>query len=208
MQSGRRVVALFALAALASVLFAVIAGFVAYGWFDRLDVAIELAVHRLDSAPADVVFRGATLIGSDVVIWPVIGVLLVVCWRQGRRSIAWILIGEAVAEILMNTLLKKLFTRPRPTLFDKVGLPSSWSFPSGHAMSSMAIWGGIAAVLIALFPSRKRVIVPLAVLLIACIGVSRVYLGVHWPSDVVGGWLAGTPFLVAAVYLLHHRNVR
>lgn len=208
MQSGRRVIALFALAAVASVLFAVVAGFVAYGWFDQLDVAVELAVHRLDSAPADVVFRGATLIGSDVVIWPVIGALVVVCWRHGKRSIAWILIGESVAEIVMNNVLKALFTRPRPTLFDKVGLPASWSFPSGHAMSSMAIWGGIAAALIALFPSRKRLVVPLAVVLIGLIGASRVYLGVHWPSDVVGGWLAGTPFLVAAVYLLHHRNVR
>lgn len=208
MPLGRRLVALFALAALASIAFAVLAGFVAYGWFDQFDVAVELAVHRLDSTPADIVFRGATIIGSDIVIWPVIAVLFGVCWWQGRRAIAWILIGEAIAEIAMNNLLKALFTRPRPTLFDKIGLPASWSFPSGHAMSAMAIWGGIAAVLVALAPARKPLIVPLAALLVVLIGTSRVYLGVHWPSDVLGGWLAGTPFLVAAVYLLHHRHAR
>ena len=64
----------------------------------------------------------------------------------------------------------------------------------------------IAAVLVTLFPTRRTIILPAAVLLIAAIGFSRVYLGVHWPFDVLAGFAAGVPLLVTTVHLLHMKN--
>jgi membrane-associated phospholipid phosphatase len=99
-----------------------------------------------------------------------------------------------------------MFSRERPRLFDKIALPTGYSFPSGHSMSAMGIYGVIAAALIAMYPAARRPVIAAAAVLIAAIGVSRVYLGVHWPSDVLGGWLGGIPPLVVSVHLLHRRG--
>jgi undecaprenyl-diphosphatase len=76
-------------------------------------------------------------------------------------------------------------------------------------MSAIGIYGAMAAALIALYPRSRRLVIPPAIALIIAIGVSRVYLGVHWPSDVLGGWLGGIPPLVVSIHLLHrHRPDR
>jgi len=70
-------------------------------------------------------------------------------------------------------------------------------------MQAVGIWGVIAAVVVLLYPRAKGVAIACAALLIAAIGFSRVYLGVHWPSDVAAGYVGGIPFLVASTHLLH-----
>jgi undecaprenyl-diphosphatase len=97
-----------------------------------------------------------------------------------------------------------MFSRERPRLFDKIELPTDYSFPSGHAMSAVGIYGVVAAALIALYPRARRPVIAAAIALIALIGLSRIYLGVHWPSDVIGGFLGGVPPLVVSVHLIHH----
>jgi len=108
--------------------------------------------------------------------------------------------------IAAYSLLKVMFSRERPRLFDKVALPTDYSFPSGHSMTAMGIYGVIAAALIALYPAARRPVIAAAVLLIATIGLSRIYLGVHWPSDVLGGLLGGVPPLIVSVHLIHRRR--
>ena len=203
MPLARREIAFYAIAVVASIGFAVLAGFVALGHLDPFDISTELAVHRLDSTPLDIVMRSATTIGSDVVIWPTVALVALLAIRARQRAVAWIIVGDAAAAVIANNVLKVIFARSRPQLFDKIGLPTSYSFPSGHAMSAMAIWGGLAACLMALYPTARRGILVAAIVLIFLIGTSRVYLGVHWPTDVMGGWLAGAPLLVATVHLLH-----
>jgi undecaprenyl-diphosphatase len=201
-----RTIALFAIAAVASLAFVVIAACVRTGALDHLDVAVELAIHRLDSRLGDAVMKTATLIGSNAVLLPVVaGVALLALYRR-NRGIAIVLVINTMVVIAVNHLLKVMFSRERPTLFDKIALPTDYSFPSGHAMSALGIYGVVAAALIALYPGARRPVIVAATLVIATIGFSRIYLGVHWPFDVVGGFLGAVPPLVVGAHLIHHRR--
>ena len=95
-----------------------------------------------------------------------------------------------------------MFTRARPALEPTIPLPESYSFPSGHAMTGLAVYGALAAVIIHRVPRARAAVLAAAVPLVLAIGVSRVYLGVHWPSDVLAGFAAATPILVGTVRLL------
>ncbi len=92
----------------------------------------------------------------------------------------------------LNELLKLAFARPRPDPALRLAVASGYSFPSGHAMASAAILGALGLVLAQRHPRHRVAIGTAAVLLVVLIGASRVYLCVHYPSDVLGGWLAGT----------------
>lgn len=203
-----RTIALFGLAIVASVAFVVIAALVRTGAVDRLDTAIELAVHRFDSAPLDVVMETATLIGSNAVLLPAVALVTLLAIHRHRRNVAIVLVIDTIIVIIAYSALKVMFSRERPRLFDKIALPTDYSFPSGHSMSAIAIWGVIAAALIALYPGARRLVVVAAVALIATIGLSRIYLGVHWPFDVLGGFVGGVPPLVVSVHLIHRRPAR
>lgn len=201
-----RTLALFGLAIIASVGFVVIAAEMRHGALDQLDAAVELAVHRLDAAPMDVAMRTVSWIGENAVLLPVLVAVIALAVHHRRRVIAIVLAIDAAVVITSYSLLKLMFSRARPRLFDKVALPTDYSFPSGHSMSAMGIYGVIAAALIAMYPGARRPVIAAAALLIVSIGLSRVYLGVHWPSDVLGGWLGGIPPLVVSVHVLHRRG--
>lgn len=197
-----RTVALFAIAVAASVAFVVIAAEMRRGTLDALDASTELAVHRLDSAAGDGVMKTATLIGSNVVLLPAVALVALLAVRLRRRAIAVVLVVDTIAVITAYSALKVMFSRERPRLFDKIALPTDFSFPSGHSMSALGIYGVVAAALIALYPRARRTTLAAAIVLIAAIGLSRIYLGVHWPSDVLGGFLGGVPPLVLAAHLI------
>ena len=203
-----RTIALYAIALAASVLFVVVAAQVRAGALDRLDIAISLAIHRLDSAPADLAMKAATLIGSNVVLLPVVALVSLLALRLRRRALAIVLAVDAIAVIAAYSALKVVFSRERPRLFDKIALPTDYSFPSGHSMSALGIYGVVAAAVIALYPRARVPALAAAVLLVVAVGLSRIYLGVHWPSDVAGGWLGGVPPLVAGVYLIERDGAR
>jgi undecaprenyl-diphosphatase len=203
-----RTLVLFAIAIVASLGFVVIAAEVRSGAFDRFDIAVELAVHRLDSAPADLVMKAATLIGSNAVLLPAVALVTLLAIHRRKRSIAVVLVIDTAVVIAANTALKVMFSRERPRLFDKIALPTDYSFPSGHSMSAIAIWGVIAAALVALYPGARRPVIAAAIALVAAIGFSRIYLGVHWPFDVIGGLVGGVPPLVVSVHLIHRRPAR
>jgi membrane-associated phospholipid phosphatase len=203
-----RTFALFASAIVASVAFVVIAAQVRRGALDRLDVAIELAVHRLDSTLGDIAMKTATLIGSNLVLLPAVALVTLLAIHHSKRTVAIVLIIDAIAVIAAYNALKVMFSRERPRLFDKIALPTDYSFPSGHSMSALGIYGVIAAALIALYPQARRATIIAATVLIAAIGFSRIYLGVHWPSDVLGGLLGGVPPLIVSVHLIHRGRAR
>lgn len=194
---------LFAVAALATFAFVAIADEMREGEVDAIDTRIALAVHRLGTPILDYVMIAFTEIGRGIGHFVAITAVSVWAIKRKRGTYVVVLVATTIAAVILNPLLKEAFSRARPTLFEVIKRPDSYSFPSGHAMSAMAIYGGVAAVAIALRPSARLPIVICAAILIACIGFSRVYLGVHWPMDVLAGWAAGVPFVVVAVHILH-----
>ena len=115
---------------------------------------------------------------------------LLVRLTNGRRASFTMLLALAIAWI-SNNLIKFLFARERPQLSTLFVDPTSYSFPSGHAMISTAVYGCAALLLSEALPRFKWLIVPVALLLAFFVGTSRIYLDAHWPSDVVAGFAGG-----------------
>jgi undecaprenyl-diphosphatase len=114
--------------------------------------------------------------------------LLVRRWR----TLA-LVVGSTLGGTLVNALLKRLFARPRPTVVPHLTEVMTESFPSGHAMLSAIVYLTLGALLAQLVQRRrlKAYLVGVALGLTLLIGLTRVYLGVHYPTDVLGGWMAG-----------------
>ena len=113
-------------------------------------------------------------------------------WR-GQRDKALLLAVTVAGERLVMDGLKLAIGRPRPPLEGIIVIPQSSSFPSGHSGNSMAVFVSVA--LIAAPPAWRKPAVMFAILMSILVGFTRPYLGVHWPSDVIGGWALG---LIAA----------
>jgi undecaprenyl-diphosphatase len=143
--------------------------------------------------------RDITALGSNFVLTfitlAVIGYLLMT-----RRAAAALLVLASVAGgTLAGTLLKIVFARPRPDLVPHGAEVYTASFPSNHAMLAAATYLTLGALLARFEPSwrEKAYFLGLSVLLALLVGMSRVYLGVHWPTDVLAGWAAGAAWAMA-----------
>ena len=194
-------------AALALILFAWLAREVVRGDAMRLDAPIREAVHARSSPALTAVMRGVSLCGSEVVLVP-LGLILVWWLVAAKRKRAAVVFAVAAlgAEGL-DQAMKLLFHRPRPEPFFGLASPITHSFPSGHAMVSCCFFGVLAAILAARQPSRikRMAIFAAAALLVALMGFSRVYLGYHYPTDVVAGYAAAAIWL-AAIKLASRRG--
>lgn len=189
----------FGTAFAAALAFARIAREVVEGETSEIDRTVELAVHGIDTPFLDVVMRAFTFMGSAFAVLPL--ALAVVVWavrrKETRAALAFVVV--VVMTEALNVMLKHTFERPRPTLFQEIETLHSYSFPSGHAMAAFAIYGMMGVVVARLLSSKalRRALVVVLPLFILMIGISRIYLGVHWPSDVLAGFAAGA-FLVLA----------
>jgi undecaprenyl-diphosphatase len=128
---------------------------------------------------------------------------------QLRRAAVVVLIAIG-SGVLVSMLLKLGFNRPRPDLVAHGTLVSSASFPSGHSMMSAVVYLTLGSLVARVVPgTRLRIyIVAVAVLLTLLVGVSRVYLGVHWPTDVLAGWLAGAVWAIACAVVMERLQQR
>jgi membrane-associated phospholipid phosphatase len=166
----------------------------------RVDQAAQAWFQHLRSPGLTALFRTMTLIGGAISISSVVAVLvaLLLVWKE--RASALYLVLTAVGGILLNTGLKLIFARARPALTSAIAVARWYAFPSGHAMESIVVFGAMAYLALRQ-PWRWRVksaCLAAACTLVALIGVSRVYLGVHWLSDIAGGWTAAMVWLAAA----------
>ncbi len=142
-----------------------------------------------------------TTIGEVWVLGPLLVVAAYALTRYGRWIDAAGLLTAGVGEGLLNLLLKDIFERTRPSLFDGPLHLTTYSFPSGHAMGSIAIYGMLAFVGARLTkqPLLRYAIVFVAALIVFFVGLSRVFFGVHYPTDVIGGYLAGAIWLAITI---------
>lgn len=196
-----RVVGLL-IAAFAIWLFAQIADEVVEQETTTTDTQILQAIRRLHTPLLDQIMVGITFLGQPSVL--VILSLSLGIWLlfQRRRSEATTLAIAALGAAGLNYLLKELFARDRPALWDRVVDVRYYSFPSGHAMVSVVMYGLIGYLLAKTFPRWRGLIFILTVLLVVAIGFSRLYLGVHWPTDIAAGYAAGLVWLIACIYSL------
>jgi membrane-associated phospholipid phosphatase len=157
-------------------------------------------------------FRLVAVFGGTGLI--VIGVAVAIALAAQRRwpSLAiWVI--ALVGGGLLNLQMKELFARPRPVFVTPLHIEQHYSFPSGHAMSSIIAYGVLAYFLWRQYHNQtaRLAIVVATIIVVLLIGVSRLALGVHYLSDVIGGFIAGGIWLgvcVAALSILHRGEVR
>lgn len=137
-----------------------------------------------------------TFLGSSGFIVLSIIFLLLLGWKKKLRFIRWIEIAAATAvSATMNEILKIMFHRVRPEVM-RLTEATGFSFPSGHSMTGMVFYGMLAFILVSEMKTKwKYLYAMLLSLLIINIGISRIYLGVHYPSDVAGGFCFGAVIL-------------
>jgi membrane-associated phospholipid phosphatase len=146
-------------------------------------------------------FEAVTLAGNSLFLFALTGAAVALSLSRGDRPDALLLSSACVGAQALNIVLKLGFERPRPPFHDPELTVSTFSFPSGHASASVAVYGAFAIVLlrsITRWTHRAIVVSTLAVLL-ALIGFSRIYLGAHYFSDVLAGYSVGAGWLAFCV---------
>lgn len=154
--------------------------------------------------------RDITALGGFTVLTLVALVGVVALARARRWRDGLILAGVSLGAELTSDLLKLLYARPRPDLTAQGSYVYTHSFPSGHSTVSTAIYFTVAVLLAGAAVRRgsRALILTTITLLVFAIGLSRVYLGVHWPTDVVAGWVVGSMWAAAGWRLLRHTRER
>jgi undecaprenyl-diphosphatase len=200
-------------------LFGLVAGEVMDGDTGSMDRRLLLAMRR----PSDLspigppamqdAARDVTALGGASVLTLVTLITAGFLLLDRRRHMAWFVCASVGSGLLVSTILKDLFHRPRPDLVPHEAYVSTASFPSGHSMLSAVAYLTLGA-LLARSQTQKRLKVYfllVAVILTLLVGVSRVYLGVHWPTDVLAGWIAGVCWAIicwlTARWLQHRRII-
>ena len=152
------------------------------------------------------VARALSTIGSQKVLLPLVAVVAIVLVVRGARTPAGLLIVIWAGAIELYSLAKNVVDRPRPPMHLWLTSASSSSFPSGHATQSLSTFAALALVSAAVVPVARRPGLALAAVVAAGVGWSRVYLGVHWATDVLAGWLAAACWVALVARVAHTRR--
>ena len=173
-----------------------------------VDRAVANWLHARATPALTVFFVVITTFGSAWVLIPLAVGAVVLLMRRGRRADALLVFLAVGGAQLLTMALKAGFARERPFFPDPLATESTFSFPSGHSTNSLACYGVLAIVVARSRPDgawRLRVAVPAAVLVLL-IGFSRLYLGVHFLSDVLAGFAAGLTWLVLCTLAVFARR--
>ena len=186
-----------AMAAVAFWFFKKQAEHVVEGRADRYDLMVFDVVHRIDNPGMHRFMEAVTQLGSHAAIGTAAGITALAMLREGRRGDAWTVAVSTGGAMAINTILKNVFQRKRPQeLARRIKLPKSHSFPSGHSLLSAATYPIVAHHFVQHRSIATQAVVhSLAGMTILCVGFSRIYFGVHFLSDVLGGFAAGFGWL-------------
>jgi membrane-associated phospholipid phosphatase len=147
------------------------------------------------------VLNGISLLGHPVWFWILVGGVAVYLWVRHRPRLVAFLLASTLGGAVLNRVVKIAVSRPRPTYRDPAAIlyQEGMSFPSGHAMSSTIAYGALLLIFLPVIPRRYRKWALGGVAgLVSLIGASRLGLGVHYVSDVAGGFILGLAWLIAS----------
>jgi len=191
--------------------FGMIADEVSEGETLGLDKAVLMAL-RTPGNPADPIgpawleeaARDVTALGSFSVLTILVLVVVIHLFLIGRQRTGWFLALSVIGGTIMSTTLKSFYDRPRPDLTG-VARVFTASFPSGHATVSAVVYLTLGALLAEMAERRSQQVLYLgsAIFLAVIVGMSRVYLGVHYPTDVIAGWSIGAGWALAWTLAAH-----
>ena len=198
-------------------IFVSVADEVVEGETQTLDTTLLLAlrdpadpIDPLGPAWIEELGRDVTALGSVGILTGLTLAASGFLWLQGeRRTMLFVLVAVGGGQLL-STLAKSAFDRPRPDLVPHEAVVYTASFPSGHSMMAAVTYLTLAVLLARVQPRRalKVYLVVLAVIITVAVGVSRVYLGVHWPTDVLAGWTAGAAWALLCWLVAHWLGAR
>jgi undecaprenyl-diphosphatase len=189
---------------------AAVAALFFFGWLadevlegetQRFDETVRSSINQLSTPIATDVMRFFTFSGSTLFLL-ILGVCFIAAFVfAGWRRSALLFAATMLGAIILNYSLKISFQRTRPEPYFNTPLPSSYSFPSGHALFALCFYGILAWLVTARIKSRAAAIGIwiITILFIIFIGLSRIYLGVHYPSDVLAGYAAALVWVVTVV---------
>jgi membrane-associated phospholipid phosphatase len=195
--------------------------FVPLAWWTRrhrqplVDIVLTRTLqHKQPTLMRRIVIVVSTLLGSAVFLNVLAVPAAIIFWKKHLRLEALMTIGIAWTNALVRTLIKQVVHRPRPNplLVRRTKLSQGKSFPSGHVASALTFWGWLVALgMLRLERKRswQRGLLSLPVLFLMLVGPTRIYLGEHWTTDVLGGYLFGGGWLCLALrWYLTLRNKR
>jgi membrane-associated phospholipid phosphatase len=166
------------------------------------DTTALLWIHQWSNPVLDAVMLKITTLGNPEFVVVVVILTLGWLWWSRRRFQAKVFAIACLGALILNQELKLFFTKARPQLWPRLITESTFSFPSGHALGSLVLYGFLAYVLAEQFPRLSYWIYGIAVGIIASIGASRLYLGVHWPTDILAGYAVGFLWLMICITML------
>ena len=167
----------------------------------RLDTSAARHLHEWVRTSDDLVreLKILTFFGSPVWFYLIVTPAVLWVWRRGHPRLAVFLVVTTLGGGLLDTVVKEAVGRPRPSLVEPVATAHGKSFPSGHAMSSTVAYGALLLVFLPVIGRRYRpMVVAGTVVLVLAIGFSRLALGVHYITDVLGGYVLGLAWLAAS----------
>ncbi|WP_161798209.1 phosphatase PAP2 family protein [Aneurinibacillus tyrosinisolvens] len=190
----------FSLSLAAAICFSIVAGLVSTHEIARFDNIVISFIQGYESPALTKVMKLFTFIGSTSFVAILSVVVLIFLYKVLHHRLELLLFIIVIAgTAILNQALKFSFHRERPTLHRLIE-ETGYSFPSGHSMEAFAMYGVLAFLVWRHIPARagRTIIIVISTLMILAIGISRIYLGVHYPSDIIGGyfvsgfWLALT----------------
>lgn len=177
-----------------------------HGYFRSFDLAISHALNMQRGVTPEwliLFMQGVSWIGGGVQRYVIVTILTLALWRWWGWGAALAMGLTTLVSAFTSDVMKALFGRVRPDLVPQLDIIHSPAFPSGHSNNAAVVY----ILFIMLVPQARH---PLwqaaAAIMIVLTGLSRIMLGVHWPTDVVGGWMLGASFAMAAAAVIAYRQ--
>ena len=166
------------------------------------DKSLLIEIHTFSNSQLDTLMLAITQLGNPSSIVIVFILSFLILWWHKDYLEAKIFMTASLGAFFLNVGLKLFFTKNRPQLWEQLIIEKSFSFPSGHAIGSIVLYGFLGYLLANRYPKLTVLIYSLTSILIIAIGFSRLYLGVHWPTDIMAGYAIGFLWLMACITTL------